>query len=74
MSQASPDIPGLVHFVYISKCQLRALIIVWSFRNLKYSVNDKIIALCHKDVSEALYQTLQTTKMNFENCLIKKER
>ena len=26
MSQAAPDIPGLVHFVYISECQLRALI------------------------------------------------
>ena len=25
MSQAAPDIPGLVHFVYISECQLRAL-------------------------------------------------
>ena len=55
MSQASSDIPGLVHFVYISKCQLRALIIVWSFRNLKYSVNDKIIALCQIKMSPKHY-------------------
>ena len=26
MSPAAPSVPGLVHFVYNSKCQLRALI------------------------------------------------
>ena len=26
MSQAAPGVPGLVHVVYISKCQLRAVI------------------------------------------------
>ena len=26
MSQAAPGVPGLVHFVYISEWQLRALI------------------------------------------------
>ena len=35
----------------------------------KLLVNDKITALCQTNVSQALYQMLQTTKISFEKML-----
>ena len=70
MSHAAPGVPGLVHFVYICNANYEPLL-VWNFRNTCEWQNHSFVS--NKDVSQALFQTLQTTKINFENCL-KKER